>query len=56
MISKPATRTNPLDLEGRMSAVVEQVRAYHAEADLEKLWRGFHVGRDAHDGPEPQER
>ncbi|HKK71407.1 MAG TPA: bifunctional (p)ppGpp synthetase/guanosine-3',5'-bis(diphosphate) 3'-pyrophosphohydrolase [Candidatus Krumholzibacteria bacterium] len=50
MISKPATRTNPLDLEGRMSAVVEQVRAYHAEADLEKLWRGFHVGRDAHDG------
>ena len=46
--SKP--RTDPLDLEGRMAKVVEKVRAYHADADLEKLWRGFHVGLEAHDG------
>jgi GTP pyrophosphokinase len=38
----------PIDLEGRMAAVVESVRAYHAEADLEKLWRGFHFGVEAH--------
>ncbi len=39
-----------LDFEGRMSTMVESVRGYHDKADLEKLWRAFHFGRDAHDG------
>lgn len=50
MAQTSATRVDPLDLQGRMSAVVESVRGYHPEADLEKLWRGFHLGREAHEG------
>ncbi len=31
-----------------MNALVESVRSYHPEADLEKLWRAFHRGVVAH--------
>jgi len=44
------TPLDPLDLEGRMAAVVDAVRAYHPDADVEKLWRGYHTGVDAHEG------
>lgn len=46
-------RTNgiaELDFEGRMKALVDKVRAYHPEADFDKLWRAFHEGRAAHEG------
>jgi len=39
-----------IDLEGRMRAVVESVRSYHPNADLDKLWRGFRAGEKAHEG------
>ncbi len=42
--------SDELDFEGRMRALVERVRGYHAEADFEKLWRGFHRAVDAHEG------
>lgn len=50
MIRQRESQMDDLDLEGRMAQVVEAVRGYHGGADLEKLWRGFHVGRHAHDG------
>ena len=35
MSTTRAAQLDPLDLEGRMAAVVDAVRVYHPEADLE---------------------
>ena len=50
MSSQSAVETDPLDLRGRMAAVVAVVQSYHASADTEKLWRAFEMGAEAHDG------
>ena len=44
------TTDDYLDMEGRMRAIVSRVKSYHRNADFEKLWRAFHLGRKAHEG------
>ncbi len=43
-------RVDYLDMEGRMREIVTRVKSYHQGADLERLWRAFHMGREAHEG------
>ena len=50
MSAQSAVDTDPMDLRGRMGALVDAVASYHPKADTRKLWDAFELGLQAHEG------